>query len=117
MFKRLMFAAGVLVAATSCSSSSSTTPTPTGTVIAIVSGASTMTTTAYNPNPITVSKGTTLSWVNNDSVTHTSTGDANAWSSGNIAPGGSFNLTVNTTGTFTYHCLIHPGMVGTVNVQ
>jgi plastocyanin len=24
---------------------------------------------------------------------------------------------MNTAGTFTYHCTIHPGMVGTVSVQ
>jgi copper binding plastocyanin/azurin family protein len=40
-----------------------------------------------------------------------------AWNSGSIAPGGTFPRTFSSAGTFQYHCTIHPGMVGTVNVQ
>ena len=43
-------------------------------------GASTMTTTAFNPNPITVSVGGTVTWTNNDSTSHTSTANGGAWS-------------------------------------
>lgn len=56
-------------------------------------------------------------FVNNDNTTHTSAADGGAWNSGNIAPGASFSQTFQTAGSFTYHCAIHPNMVGTVTVQ
>jgi len=52
-----------------------------------------------------------------DTTSHTSTADGGDWRSGTIAPGGTFTTTLQTAGTFTYHCTIHPGMVGTVTVQ
>jgi plastocyanin len=55
--------------------------------------------------------------MNNDTVAHTSTSDAIAWSSGIVAPGGQFSFAFPAAGTFSYHCAIHPGMVGTVVVR
>lgn len=95
-----------------------TTPTSASTV-SITAGASTKTTTAYSPNPITISKGGTVTWMNNDTTTHTSVSDpgmAMSWASGSIAPGASFTQTFPNSGRFTYHCSIHPNMVGTVTV-
>jgi len=109
-----MFAA----ACGSSSSSSTTAPTTTtGTPVSIVSGSSTLTTTAYSPNPVTVAVGGTVTWTNNDSVAHNSVANNGAWTSGTIAPGGSFSMTFPSAGSFPYHCSIHPGMVGTVTVQ
>ena len=89
-----------------------------GTPVSIVSGASTRGTSAYAPNPVTITSGTTVTWTNNDSIAHTSTSDtAGVFNSGTIAAGGSFSFTFQTKGTVTYHCTIHPGMVGTVVVQ
>ena len=104
------------------SSPSSPSPTPTpapagGTTVTISSGASTATTNAFGANPLTVAVGTTISWLNDDSTTHTSTSDGNTWSSGNIAPGGRFNFTLSSAGRYTYHCQIHPNMTGTIVVQ
>jgi len=105
-------------------SSPSGTPTPTptpapagGTTVTIASGASTQSTTAFGANPLTISTGTTITWVNSDGVAHTSTSDGNQWSSGSIAPGGRFNFTFQSAGRFTYHCQIHPNMIGTIVVQ
>jgi plastocyanin len=64
-----------------------------------------------------VAVGTTVTWTNNDTTAHTSTADNGQWSSGSLAPGQSFSTMMSTSGTFTYHCTIHPGMVGTVTVQ
>jgi len=110
-----------------CDSSSSspsalpTSPTPstsgTGTAVSIVMGASTLQSTAYSPNPVTVAVGGSVTWTNNDTVTHTSTADGGAWNSGSIGAGGTFTRTFSTAGTFAYHCAIHPGMIGTVTVQ
>jgi plastocyanin len=88
-----------------------------GTPVSIVAGASTLTTTAYSPNPLNVSVGTTVTWTNNDNTPHTSTANNSLWSSPVIGPGGQFSTTFTSAGSFTYHCTIHPGMVGTVNVQ
>jgi plastocyanin len=95
---------------------SSPNPTP-GSSVSIVAGSSTMTTTAYNPNPITIQHGGSVTWVNNDTTGHTSTSDGGVWNSGTIAPGNSFSMSFPNAGSFPYHCLIHPNMVGTVTVQ
>jgi plastocyanin len=117
-------ACGLLAAACSGSSSSTTpvTPTPTpgdtsSTVVTIPAGATTLTTTAYNPNPAAVAVGTTVKWVNNDTVSHTSTSTTNVWASPTILPGNSYSFTFQSRGSFPYYCVIHPGMVGTITVQ
>jgi plastocyanin len=61
--------------------------------------------------------GTTVTWRNTDSTSHTSTSNAAGWNSGIIAPGGEFSFSFQSAGTFPYHCQIHPGMVGTVTVR
>lgn len=101
----------------SSNSPSTPTPTPTGTVVSIVSGSSNLTTTAYSPNPVNVSVGGTVTWMNNDNTAHTSTANGGAFDSGTIAPGASVSRTFPTAGSFPYHCTLHPGMVGTVTVQ
>ena len=123
---RLTLASIVLLGVAACgggySGSTPTTPSTGGTnnqgsPISIVSGASIKTNTAFSPNPIVISTGGTVTWTNNDNTSHTSTGDDGAWNSGNIAPGAQFSRTFSTAGSFSYHCSIHPGMVGTVTVQ
>ncbi len=129
MTRTLQFAFILLTAATlvsSCgggsgTSTGNTTPTsPTtgnnGTPVSIVSGALIMTTTAYNPNPVTVSAGSTVTWTNNDSTTHTATSDSGTFN-GTLAPGAQYSFTFANKGTFTYHCSIHPNMVASVVVQ
>lgn len=72
---------------------------------------------AYTPATITVSAGTKITWMNNDNMTHTVTADDESFDSGNIAPGSSFSRTFSVKGTFSYHCTIHPNMLGKVVVQ
>jgi plastocyanin len=121
---RIALAAALLAASFGCgaySSPSAPTSDPpattAGTPASIVQGASVLTTTAFAPNPVTVAVGGTVTWTNNDNTTHTSTANNGAWNSGNIGPGGKFSMTFPTAGSFTYHCAIHPGMVGSVTVQ
>src|SRR5262245_44284432 len=116
---RVFLAAAIAAAFSACGGSSSTptTPTPTGTVVSIVSGSSNLTTNAYAPNPVNVAVGGTVSWVNNDNTPHTATANNGQFDSGNLAPGASFSRTFTTAGSFPYKCTLHPGMVGTVNVQ
>lgn len=72
---------------------------------------------AFSPQTITVSPGTTVTWTNNDSTTHTVTSDNNSFNSNQLAPGNNFQFTFANTGTFSYHCSIHTNMTGQVIVQ
>jgi hypothetical protein len=69
------------------------------------------------PNPITVSLGTSIKWINNDNVAHTVSSQNNLWDSGNVEPGATFSRTFQSTGSFPYYCVYHPLMVGTITVQ
>jgi len=77
---------------------------------------------AFIPQQVSIKRGTTVTWVNCDNPgtdSHTSTSDNGLWSSPTLASGNTFSRTFNdATGTvFNYHCIPHPFMVGTVNVQ
>ncbi len=72
---------------------------------------------AFEPSQLTVPVGTIVTFVNNDSVTHTVTSDTGVFNSGNLPTGQSFKYTFTKAGTFLYHCAIHPSMKGTVVVQ
>jgi plastocyanin len=72
---------------------------------------------SYAPNPDTLTAGQTVAWRNTDSMAHTATQDAAAFGTPLIDPGAtSPPVAISTTGTFTYHCEIHPSMVGTLVV-
>lgn len=73
---------------------------------------------AFSPTNITVTKGTTVTWTNNDTVTHTVTENdgQSGPNSGDLDSGKSYSFTYNTAGTFKYHCSIHSEMTGTVTV-
>ena len=72
---------------------------------------------AFSPATVTVAVGTTVTWTNQDAVAHTATSDTSAFTTGTIDPGKSASVTFSQAGTFPYHCLIHPNMLGTVVVQ
>src|ERR671915_21192 len=92
------------------------------TSVSIVPGSSSLTTDAYQPNPIQVSVGSTVTWTNDDAQPHTATSGQNAtpdgtFDSGIMAPQGTFEHTFTEAGEFPYFCLLHPNMVGTVSVS
>jgi len=71
----------------------------------------------FTPATVTVVLGTKIVWTNNDTETHTVTSDdGTSFNSGNIAPQGTYNLTLTQTGTYLYHCSLHPSMTGTIQV-
>jgi len=127
---RLAVVPTILIFAIACGSGYSTpsspaaptpspTPSPVGSSpsITIPAGAATLGNRAFSPDDLSVAAGTTVTWVNTDSVSHTSTSNASGWDSGIVSPGGQFSVAFPTAGTFAYHCAIHPGMVGTVVVH
>jgi plastocyanin len=92
------------------------------TSVSIVPGSSTLTDTAYQPSPIQVSVGTTVTWTNNDAQPHTVNSGENATPSGLfdspiMAPQATFEYTFTEAGEVPYFCILHPNMVGTVSVS
>jgi plastocyanin len=73
---------------------------------------------SYNPNPTAMRVGQSVAWHNGDTIAHDATQDAARFATGTLnANATSTPVTMSTAGTFTYHCTIHPGMVGTITVQ
>ncbi len=71
---------------------------------------------AFSPNPASVSPGQLVVFKNNDIVAHRVTLDDMSIQTPEIAPGAtSAPLAMGVTGSRTYHCSIHPGMVGGFN--
>lgn len=72
---------------------------------------------SYMPANITVKKGTTVTWTNNDSVAHTVTSsEGSLMDSGDMEKGDTYSVTFNEVGTFDYFCEPHPYMTGSVTV-
>ncbi len=83
----------------------------------------------FAPPVITIKTGTTVNWVNDGPSSHSassdSTGgfDSGALSApkanpyGGTTNGGLFQMNFSTPGTYTYHCMFHSQMHGTITVQ
>lgn len=74
---------------------------------------------AFKPAKITVKKGTTITWTNQDDSRHDITPDkesGNFVASELLSQGNGYSFTFNTVGTYTYHCSPHPYMKATVEV-
>lgn len=83
----------------------------------------------FFPKEVRVSLGTNnrVIWKNNDSTYHSVTADSDyvdkisgkfdsTATIGLIPPGQTYNFTFTQAGTFSYHCIPHPWMTGTVTV-
>jgi plastocyanin len=77
----------------------------------------------FDPATVTVTKGSTVDWINDDTVGHdvTKTGgpgpDFKSGDPGGLNQGDSFKETFNTAGTIKYVCTVHNGMEGTIVVK
>jgi plastocyanin len=83
---------------------------------------------SFSPETLTVTVGSTVTWTNNGTTTHTATSDAAdslTWDSGSLAgstqnpyggttPGASFSKVFTKAGVYPYHCSFH-GVPGTVD--
>jgi len=72
---------------------------------------------AFQPDPITVSLGTTVVWTNRDEVTHTVVSADKLFASPALETNRSFEFTFSKAGTFPYFCSLHPEMKGKVIVK
>jgi plastocyanin len=75
-------------------------------------------TACYSPDPIRLTVGSTVTWTNSHTLTHTATADSGAWDTGALGPGATSGpITFTTAGTFAYHCRFHSDMHGTIIVS
>lgn len=77
----------------------------------------------YDPEVLEISVGTTVLWENVDNTMHTSTsgspdnGADGVFDSDILSTGDTFEFTFTDSGTYDYYCILHPWMIGTVNVE
>lgn len=98
-----------------------TKPTPkttTKTAPALRTSTVTIVNMAFSPQILAVTTGDTVVWSNKDTRSHTTVSDnALIWDSGNISPNAGYKRVFSAPGSYTYHCGIHPSMVGTIIVR
>ena len=70
----------------------------------------------FDPASPEVQVGTTVTWTNSDTITHTVTDKNAQFDSFDIGPGESWSLTFNEVGFFEYYCKYHPMMEGSIDV-
>lgn len=70
----------------------------------------------FTPVTLTVRKGTTIIWTNDDSAPHIVASDGGFFTSANLNKGDSYSYTFPVAGSFLYHCSIHPSMHGEIKV-
>ena len=120
----VVLAAAVAVVAFGCGSDNKKNPTGPGgggtaadVTISIVGNNGS---NSYSPASAVCTVGQKVAWKNNDSMTHNATENtSSSFATGNLAPGAtSAAITMNTAGTFNYHCTIHGlTMAGTLTVN
>ncbi|HEX2175361.1 MAG TPA: cupredoxin domain-containing protein [Nocardioidaceae bacterium] len=71
----------------------------------------------YEPDPLEVNVGDTVTFVNKDAAPHTATADDKSWDSGNMNQGDEWTLEVEKPGEVPYFCIYHPNMTGTLIVK
>jgi plastocyanin len=71
---------------------------------------------SFSPNLIDALPGDEVVWTNVSERTHTVTADGGSFDSGDLTPEGAFAITAGEPATYLYHCTIHAGMTGELDV-
>ena len=77
----------------------------------------------YDPADTYVTPGSTITWTNSDTASHTVTsgtpsdGPDGNFDSGLFGPGKKFETVLDEKGTYSYFCQIHPWMTGSITVD
>jgi len=117
-----LFAGAAFLSA--CGGGGSSAPTsPTSNGGGSTSGATTVTVTirgvngklSFSPNPAEVGAGQLVVFKNGDAVTHHVMLDDGSLTTGDIAPGATSAALPVGSANASYHCSIHPSMVGSFN--
>ena len=72
---------------------------------------------SFTPPTVTVSAGTTVTWVNHDDVPHTVTANDRGFASKALDTDERYSRLFATPGTYAYYCAVHPHMTGQVIVK
>ncbi len=104
-------------AAPSAAPAESSTPSPSSLTIHIKDS-------RFQTSSLHIQAGQTVTWINDDSIAHMVDSDPHpshtilsALQSPQIESGQSYSITFTKTGTFPYHCHLHPSMKGTIVVE
>ena len=95
------------------------------TKVSILEGASDLGNRSYQPSPIKIKVGDTITWTNDDSIAPHTVTEGNpsssmsgaGFDSGLLSQGQTFKYTFNKVGVVEYFCSLHPTMVGKVSVS
>ena len=71
----------------------------------------------FGPEALTVSVGTTVTWINQDDIPHTIVANDKSFKSKVLDSDERFSFTFTKPGEFGYFCSLHPHMVGKVIVK
>jgi plastocyanin len=113
-----LFLASLLLAAACGGSGYSTTSPGTTTTTPQVTTAVNISGIAFGPAAIQVSPAAVVTWTNSDNINHNVTfSSATIGAIANFATGAKTLTMPTATGTYSYHCTIHPSMTGTVEVK
>jgi plastocyanin len=111
----VVVAAGVATAALAgCGGGSSGPPTTLGPNTIVMKNI------AYSPTMLSVKVGDAVTWVWKDGpIPHNVDGasDLSDFTSGNPKSSGTYTYTFKKAGSYAFHCDVHPGMMGTINVS
>lgn len=103
-----------LVPAETATSTNTVTPTGSPSAMTVAVDIENFT---YLPSPLTVKKGTTVTWTNRDTVAHDVVSvTGSVLKSPLFTQGQSFSYTFDVVGTYDYYCTVHPRMLGRVIV-
>ena len=77
----------------------------------------------YDPETINITTGTTIEWINEDAAMHTATsgsptnGVDGVFDSQILNINDTYQFTFTDAGNYDYYCILHPWMLGTINVE
>lgn len=115
VFFGLFFALTIIFAfGASCSNNNSATTDET-----IATNTVEIKNSTFSPETVTITRGGVITWENKDAQDHQIVSDGNleGFESGVISNGDNFSFTFNDTGSFPYHCELHPEMKGIIIVK
>jgi len=106
----LALALGLTVAAAGAATTASAAPAAAGPTVKIDNF-------VFGPEALTVTVGTTVTWINQDDIPHTVVANDKSFKSKVLDSDERFSFTFTKPGEFGYFCSLHPHMVGKVIVK
>ena len=71
----------------------------------------------FSPADLTITPGTTVTWINNDDIPHTIVETEKTFRSKALDTDDKYSFTFTTSGEFSYFCSLHPHMTGKITVK